>query len=301
QSALEIPACLSSKGEDRWFQPQAGKSYQKLIPICVLYLSFPFTALPAWSTPPDRGSNSAIDLTQQNKAEPGRSQADEAITPRCQQSSSELAEALPPSPPAPASPSLDLPPNLIKSSPVLQRWLQKIPNIQEDIRHDPAFRTRLRLGYSQFPSTNQAGGLNIGLEDLFIGRTGLTLSSDYQASFNGKREAWGTDLRYYVLPLGNRINLAPVLGYRHLETTRYSTDGLNAGLRLLLVPSRTGAADIALTQSWVAPGTDQEVGLTTLSLGYALTDHLRLATDIQKQNARQRKDSRIGIVLEWMF
>ncbi len=110
----------------------------------------------------------------------------------------------------------------------------------------------------------------------------------------------GSRLRYYLRPLGSYVNVAPVVGYRNLETDRYSTDGVNLGARLLLVLSRGGAADISLTQSWVAPGTDEEVGLTTLSVGYALTRNLRLSTDIQKQNARQSKDSRVGIVLEWM-
>jgi hypothetical protein len=100
--------------------------------------------------------------------------------------------------------------------------------------------------------------------------------------------------------LGSYINLAPVLGYRHLETDAYLTNGVNVGVRLLLVLSRGGAADISLTQSWVAPGTDEEVGLTTLSVGYAFTRNLRLSTDIQQQNARQSKDSRVGIVLEWI-
>jgi hypothetical protein len=67
-----------------------------------------------------------------------------------------------------------------------------------------------------------------------------------------------------------------------------------------LVLSRGGAADISLTQSWVSPGTDEEVGLTTLSFGYAVTRNLRLSTDIQKQNSLEDKDSRVGIVLEWM-
>lgn len=195
---------------------------------------------------------------------------------------------------------LDLSPDIIEGSPVLQRWLRKVPNVLRDITNDPSFRTRLRLGYSQFPSTGQASGWNAGVEDLFIGRTGLTVSGDYQATFDGGK-AWGADLRYYLLPLGSYLNVAPVVGYRNLETDRYSTDGVNLGLRLLLVLSRGGAADISLTQSWVAPGTDDEVGLTTLSVGYALTRNLRLSTDIQKQNARQHKDSRVGIVLEWML
>lgn len=199
-----------------------------------------------------------------------------------------------------AAESLDLSPEMIESSPVLQRWLRQVPNVSAEIVNDPSFRTRLRLGYSQFPSTGQAGGVNFGVEDAFIGRTGLTVSGEYQAAFNGDRTAYGGDLRYYVLPLGGYINFAPVVGYRHLETDRYSTDGVNLGARVLLVLSRGGAADISLTQSWVSPGTDEEVGLTTLSVGYAVTRNLRLSTDIQKQNARQQKDSRVGVVLEWM-
>jgi hypothetical protein len=196
--------------------------------------------------------------------------------------------------------SFDLSPEIIENSPVLQRWLEQPPDVLSDIRHDPSFRTRLRLGYSQFDSNQQTNGLNLGVEDIFIDRTGLTLSADYQASFNGDRTAYGADLRYYLLPLGSSINLAPVLGYRSVEGEDHETRGLNVGVRLLLVPSRTGAADIALAQSWVTPGTDAEVGLTTLSLGYAVTDRLRLSTDFQAQNASESNDNRMSIVLEWM-
>lgn len=195
---------------------------------------------------------------------------------------------------------LNLSPEIIENSPVLQRWLQEVPNVLEEIRNEPSFRTRLRLGYSQFPSTDQAGGFNLGVEDVFIDSTGLTVSADYQASFNGEREALGADLRYYLRPLGSYVNVAPVVGYRYLETGNYSTDGLKVGVRLLLALSRTGAADIAVTQSFVSPGSSEEVGITTLSLGYAVTSNLRLSTDIEKQNSREEKDSRVGIVLEWM-
>ncbi len=157
------------------------------------------------------------------------------------------------------------------------------------------------MGYSQFPSTDQAAGWNIGIEDIFVGDTGLTVSADYQAAFDADREAYGADLRYYVLPLGSRINVAPVVGYRSVEGEAYDTSGVNVGVRVLLVPSRTGAADLSFTQTWVAPGTDEEVGVSTLSFGYALTDHLRLSTDLQKQNAPEEKDSRVAIGLEWMF
>lgn len=205
----------------------------------------------------------------------------------------------PPNSPASAN-DLDLSPEIIDGSPVLQRWRRGIPNVLEDIRNDPSFSTRIRFGYSQFPSTGQAAGVNLGIEDVFIGKTGLTVSADYQAAFNGKRTAYGADLRYYLFPLGGYVNIAPVVGYRHLETTRYSRDGVNVGAKLLLVLSRGGAADISLTQSFVSPGSGEEVGLTTLSVGYAIAPNLRLSTDIQKQNSRENKDSRVGIVLEWM-
>ncbi|MGQ4649184.1 hypothetical protein [Lyngbya aestuarii] len=200
----------------------------------------------------------------------------------------------------PAAQELDLSPEIIEGSPILQRWQEEVPNILQDIGNDPSFPTRLRVGYSQFPSNDQVGGFNIGVEDVFLGHTGLTVSSDYQASFNQKRETLAIDLRYYLRPLGSYINVAPVVGYRHLKTNEYSTDGLNLGVRLLFALSRTGAASASLTQSFVSPGSSEEVGITTLSFGYAMTPHLRLSTDIQKQNSQEEKDSQVGIILEWM-
>ncbi len=200
----------------------------------------------------------------------------------------------------PNAADLDLSPKIIENSPVLQRWLRQVPNVLDEIANDPSFRTRLRLGYSLFPSTNAAGGVNIGVEDLFISRSGFTISGEYQTAFNAQRQAYGANLNYYVRPLGSFVNLALVLGFRHLETDEYSTDGVNIGAKLLLVLSRGGAADISLTQTWVSPGTDEEVGLTTLSFGYAITHNLRLSTDIQRQHSKVDKDSRVGIVLEWM-
>lgn len=199
----------------------------------------------------------------------------------------------------PRASDLDLSPD-IEDSPVLQRWRRQVPDILEEISKDPSFRTRLRLGYSHFPSTNQAAGINLGVEDIFLRNTRFTISGEYHTAFNSNRTAYGVDLRYYLRPLGSYINFAPVVGYRHLETDDYSIDGVNLGGRLLFVLSRNGAADIAIAQSWVSPGTDTEVGLTTLSIGYAVTRELRISTDIQKQNSRESKDSRVGIVLEWM-
>jgi hypothetical protein len=96
------------------------------------------------------------------------------------------------------------------------------------------------------------------------------------------------------------LNVTPLVGFRHLETDKYNRDGLNLGVKLMIVPARGGGADIALSQSWVGFGSATETGLTTFSVGYALTEHLRLSTDIQQQNAKENYDSRIGFGVEWM-
>jgi hypothetical protein len=197
-------------------------------------------------------------------------------------------------------PDPDIDPQMIQESPTLQRWQEKIPDIAEEIRHDPAFRTRIRLGYLNFPSSNHASGLGVGVEDIFFGRTGLTLSGNYETDFQGDRTAVGANLQYYVLPLGDYLNLAPMVGYRYIQTDNYATDGVNLGIKLKLSLSRTGAADITLSQGFISPGGADEVGLTTFSVGYAMTKNLRLAADIQAQNSRARKDSTVGIFLEWM-
>jgi hypothetical protein len=185
----------------------------------------------------------------------------------------------------------------IEDSPVLQRWQRQVPNVLEDIKNDPSFRTRWRLGYNRF---SQGNGANIGIEDVFIAKTRLTASGDYQWAFNGGYQSYGADLHYYLRPLGSYVNIAPLVGYRHLQNGDYATDGVNIGAIAKLVLSPGGAADITLVQSWVAPGTAKEVGFTTFSFGYAVTHNLRLATDIQRQNSRHSKDNRVGIVLEWM-
>ncbi len=196
---------------------------------------------------------------------------------------------------------LDIPEEIINDSPVLQRWLKETPNVFEDIRHDPGFSTRLKFGFSLFPSNDDAVGINIALEDVFLAKTGLTLSTDYYTSFNGERLSVGANLHYFLLPLGNHINFAPLIGYRYVQSGDYSTDGVNLGIRLMLALSRTGAADISLAQSFVAPGSKNEVGITSLSVGYAFTSHLRFSTDIELQNSKANKDNRFSINLELLL
>lgn len=200
------------------------------------------------------------------------------------------------------APTLDLDPAVIEGSPTLQRWLEEIPDVAEEIRHQPSFRTRLRAGYVQFPSTGQIGGFGVAVEDVFVlPGTGLTASADYSRSWNGDRESYGGEARYYLLPLGGYVNLAPTVGYRSLSNPTYQIDGLDLGLRLMLVPSRGGGADLALSQQWVAPGSESEVGITSLAIGYAVTRQLRLGTDFQLQNSRFGQDSRVGVSLELLL
>lgn len=197
--------------------------------------------------------------------------------------------------------AVNLDPAVVEESPVLQRWLEAVPDVGDDIRHDPSFRSRVRFGYSNFPSTAGQGGWHVGVEDLFLGDSAATVSAGYQGTWSGDRATWGGDLRYYLRPLGDYFNVAPVVGYRHITTEGQQTDGINLGIKVQFALSRTGAADLALQQSFVSVGTAAEVGITSLSLGYAIAPHLRLATDLEKQNSRYEKDSRVGISLEWLF
>ena len=191
---------------------------------------------------------------------------------------------------------LDINPEVIENSPVLQRWRNKVPNVLQDIKNEPSFRTRLRFGYAQ---TDGSGGVKVGFEDIFIVDK-LTASGEYQKAFNNNFENYGADLNYYLLPLGDYVNFAPIFGYRNLQAPDYSTSGINLGVKLLLVLSRGGGADITFTRSWVSPGSAEEVILTKLSASYAMTNNLRFSSEIGEQKAGGDKERLVGFFLEWM-
>jgi hypothetical protein len=197
---------------------------------------------------------------------------------------------------------LDLDSAILEHSPVLQRWLQQVPDVEAEMRERPAFLPRLRASYTQFPSREQGGGWQVGVEDIFlVSGTRLAVGADYGQSGSGDLQSYGVETRYYLLPLGGYLNLAPTLGYRGLATTTYSSAGVSLGLRLVVVPSRGGGTDLSLSQQWVAPGQAQEAGLTTVTLGYALTPQLRLGTDWQWQRSSLGQDNRWGLGLEWLL
>jgi hypothetical protein len=202
---------------------------------------------------------------------------------------------------APEAPRL--PPEIIQQSPVFQRWQQEIPDVSQDIRSEPSFVTRVYGGYSVFPSSGNSSGFIIGVEDWFIGQSPVTLSADYQQNLGAegnRRQAYGADLHYYVLPLGSYFNVSPIVGYRHADSAgEYSISGANLGVRLRFVPSRTGAADLTLDQSWIV-GDSEGLSITQLNVGYAITPQLRLSTDLEWQSTADEGDSRVGVNLEWV-
>jgi hypothetical protein len=193
---------------------------------------------------------------------------------------------------------IDIDPEIIKESPVLQRWLKQIPDVGAEIQNDPSFRPRVRVGYSQYPANGQAGGWDASVKEVLLDRSGIALNADYQG--RGNRSSYGVEANYYVLPLGGYLNVAPVVGYRKIDTDAYQRDGVNVGAKILLVPARGGGGDIALQQTWLKVGTAEEVGISSISTGYALTNQLRLSGEIQWQNSREIQESRVGIGLEWM-
>jgi hypothetical protein len=204
------------------------------------------------------------------------------------------------------SQEFDLDPSIIENSPVIQQWIKEIPNISGKILHEPSFGTRYRFGYSQFPSNNNSGGIFLGVEDVFIGNTPLTFSANYTSDLSNSsnpkndRLSVGANIQYYVLPLGNYVNFAPMVGYKYIETNGYNTGGVNVGLRVAFALSPKGAADIFLTQSFVSPSGNDEVGITQVNIGYALNKNLRLSTEISWQNSIKQKDSQVSIGFEWM-
>lgn len=204
------------------------------------------------------------------------------------------------------SQEFDLDPSIIENSPVIREWLKEIPDVSDKILHEPSFRTRYRFGYSQFPSNNDSGGIFIGVEDIFIGNTPLTFSANYNSDLSSSsnpksdRLSVGANIQYYVLPLGNYVNFAPMVGYKYIETNGYNTGGVNVGLRVAFALSPKGAADIFLTQSFVSPSGNDEVGITQVNIGYAVNKNLRLSTEISWQNSIKQKDSQVSIGFEWM-
>lgn len=208
--------------------------------------------------------------------------------------------------PSSAAEELDLPQGIIDNSPVIQKWLKQIPDVAKEIRYTPSFKTLLRFGYSQFPSSHHTGGFSLAIEDLFIANTPLTVSAQYsqnfeEASRKQKRQTAGGTIQYYLLPLGEYVNVAPLVGYKYIKTGDYVTEGLNVGIKLKLALSPGGGGDLSVTQSFLSPTSSDEVGMTEITAGYALTKSVRLFSGIGWQNSLKRADSQVTVGLELLL
>jgi hypothetical protein len=197
-----------------------------------------------------------------------------------------------------AAADLQLNREIIESSPVLQRWLVDPPNVLSDIYNTPSFSTKLHLGLT---ARDNSLGFDVGIEDIFLGRSPFTISSSYQQELNGRERSLDANLRYYILPLGSYFNLAPQVGYRYLDLfDQQAVSGLDLGLQGILVLS-PHSADLRLSHTIAVPSTNQETSITTLSAGYAITKGLSLGSNIQWRRSPVRADSRVGFLLEWIL
>lgn len=177
-----------------------------------------------------------------------------------------------------------------QESPLLQRWLQNPPDLWSDIENSPSFATKLRLHLNS--RDNNLGG-GIGVEDMFLGQSRLTLSGGYE-QVSPDRPAYYTNLRYYFLPLGSYVNLAPQLGYRSV----LHSSGVDVGIQVVFALSPQ-SADLRLEQTFTTPGTTTEVGTTTISASYALDRQLSVHSGIQWRRSAVDSDTLVRLGLEW--
>ena len=190
---------------------------------------------------------------------------------------------------------LEIDRQVIESSPVLRRWLDSPPDLLDDIYNMPSFNTKLRLGLT---SRNHSLGVEAGVEDLFVGRSPLTVSGSYQTEFSGRESEIQANLRYYVLPLGSYWNISPIIGYRQFnQLDRPQISGLDLGLQGILVLS-PHSSDLRLSHTFTSPTGNLEMSKTSLSSSYAITNNLRLGTKIEWRRSPLIYDSRVGFLLE---
>jgi hypothetical protein len=88
--------------------------------------------------------------------------------------------AAPDKAPSTAADDLNLEQDLLQRSPVLKRWLDSPPDVLNDIENTPAFPTKFKIGVANVPSRENDYELALGAEDIFLGKSGFTLSAEYR-------------------------------------------------------------------------------------------------------------------------
>ncbi|MFS8885955.1 hypothetical protein [Synechococcus sp. H70.2] len=180
-------------------------------------------------------------------------------------------------------------------SPVLRRWLQDPPDLLEEIRNTPVLPTRLQVGFES------ASEWRIGLQDLRLGDR-LTLSGDYRQSLeNPVVRQYGSEVRYFLAPVGSRFNLAPQLGYRAWEQENRRFRGVSYGVFFVLALA-PGAADLTGSYSWVTPQESEEgqATLAEITAAYAISPSFRLAARYSLRHSTLAQESSFGAGLEWI-
>lgn len=190
---------------------------------------------------------------------------------------------------------LGLDEDVIESSPVLRRWLTDPPHLLEEIRNTPALPTRLQAGLD-------VSGWTVGLSDLYL-IDRLSLSGTYRQSFDRPQDAaFGSNLRYFVAPLGSRFNLAPQVGYGRVDQFERFLSGPQFGAYLVLALD-PGAADLTLSYNWLDPGRSTQEGEATIgdiTAAYALSPSTRLAARYTWRHSTISKDQDLAVILEWV-
>jgi hypothetical protein len=190
---------------------------------------------------------------------------------------------------------VDVDPSIIQDSPVLQRWLVSPPDLLNDIYYAPIFGTKLRVGLM---SRDNRLGLDLGIEDLFIGASPVTLSGSYQTLFPTPESSFDLKARYYVLPLGSYVNIAPQVGYRQVNAlNERSVSGVEVGLQGILVLSPR-SADLRFSHGFTNFATNAELSVTAVTASYALGRNFWLGSKIEWRRSPLQSDSRVGIMLE---
>ncbi|WP_287128378.1 hypothetical protein [Candidatus Cyanaurora vandensis] len=185
---------------------------------------------------------------------------------------------------------------LVRTSPVLKRWLTSPPDLLNEIDNTPAFPARLQLILATVPSRSGDTEWSASLQDIFIANGPVSLSTEYGQSLYTDNRQWGAHARFYLLPLGSQLNIAPVVGYRSLVVDGLAFRGPELGTRWVLTAPQ--AADISFSQSLVLSEQGLPVGRIQLSFGYAISPLLRLSAQVQWQNSALRYDTSYGFSLE---
>ncbi len=192
------------------------------------------------------------------------------------------------------TPSSALDSALLEASPTLRRWLEQPPDLLEEIRNRPLIQPRIQasLGTDTW---------SVGLEDLRLFDR-LTVSGDYQQFLNtasGTEQQFGSSLRYYLAPLGSQVNVAPVVGYRHLEAAERSWGTVQWGAHAVLIPA-PGAADLTLSYSWLHPPDESISTLVQLTTAYTLRPSFRMGARYRYESSRLDQETSFGLVVEWI-